>query len=75
MSKANHRPTFKVICSNSGELYEQRFFVDLQNVIPFNIVKSEDAPSYGAQGKESEQLPQKVILLYPDNTFKVFNSH
>ena len=43
--------------------------------MPFNIVKSEDAPSYGAQGKESEQLPQKVILLYPDNTFKVFNSH
>ena len=41
--------------------------------IPFNMAKSEDAPDYGTYKHEDNQLPQKVILLYLDNTFKVFN--
>ena len=41
--------------------------------IPFNMAKSEDAPAYGTYNREADQLPQKVILIYPDNTFKVLN--
>ena len=41
--------------------------------IPLNVAKSENTPAYGTSNREDNQLPQKVILLFPDNTFKVFN--
>jgi len=42
--------------------------------IPFSVAKSEDPPPYHSLGLEKEKSPQKVILLFSDNTFKVFNA-
>lgn len=42
--------------------------------IPFSVAKSEDPPPYHSFGLEKEKSPQKVILLFSDNTFKVFNA-
>ncbi len=42
--------------------------------IPLNLAKSEDPPSYRSLLPEKEISPQKVILLFSDNTFKVFNA-
>ena len=45
-----------------------------ESEIPFNLAKSEDTPVYKSMASEKEQSPQKVILLFPDNTFKVFDA-
>ena len=43
--------------------------------IQFSMAKSEDAPAYKTSVKgETDSLPQKIILLYPDNTFKIINA-
>jgi len=45
-----------------------------ESEIAFNVAKSEDAPVYRREGMEQDQATQKVILLYPDNTFKIFDA-
>ncbi|MCF6170378.1 MAG: helix-turn-helix domain-containing protein [Bacteroidales bacterium] len=42
--------------------------------IAINVAKSEDAPAYRRAGAEPGQPPQKVVLLYPDHTFKIFDA-
>ena len=43
--------------------------------IPFDLAKSEDPPVYTKKNSEEKELsPQKLILLYPDNTFKIFKA-
>lgn len=37
-----------------------------------NIVESEQRPLYEAQKKNSAKIPEKVIVLYTDNTFSVY---
>jgi transcriptional regulator with XRE-family HTH domain len=41
---------------------------------PYHIVKSEDVPVYEKSGQSAGQSPKKLILLYPDDTFKIYNT-
>jgi transcriptional regulator with XRE-family HTH domain len=38
--------------------------------IPYSVVKSDDVAVY----EKSGLLPKKMILIYPDNTFKIYNT-
>lgn len=45
-----------------------------ESEIPFNVAKSEEPPTYHTANAEADKSARKLILLYPDNTFEVFNT-
>jgi transcriptional regulator with XRE-family HTH domain len=42
--------------------------------LPYHLLKSEDAPVYGNPKSGIAQSPTKIILLYSDHHFEVYNT-
>lgn len=48
--------------------------VAVESEILLNVAKSEDELPHGTSTNKTDESPKKMILIYPDHTFKVFDA-